>query len=142
MTASGLHRRLSERFFALPLLLVSLLLFPASLSAQSSNSNPQSCIATADTVSVKVYFRQGYSTLQPAFRENGIRLDEFKHRVSELQCDSTARLNTISIVAYAFPEGSCILNGQLARRRAENISAYLRGNMPFLSDSQVLSGGV
>lgn len=69
MTASGLHRRLSERFFALPLLLVSLLLFPASLSAQSSNSNPQSCIATAGTVSVKVYFRQGYSTLQPAFRK-------------------------------------------------------------------------
>lgn len=135
MAASGLHRRLSERFFALPLLLLSLLLLPASLSAQLSNSNPQSYITTADTVGVKVYFRQGYSRLQPAFRENGIRLDEFMRRVSEMYSDSTARLNSIDIVAYASPEGSFTLNRKLARKRAENISAYLRGNMPFLSGS-------
>lgn len=130
MTASGLRRRLSERFFALPLLLVSLLLLPVAASAQSDNT-----ITTADTVGVKVYFRQGYSTLQPAFRENGIRLDEFMRRVSEMHADSTARLNSIDIVAYASPEGPYTLNRKLARKRAENISAYLRGNMPFLSGS-------
>lgn len=130
MAASGLHRRLSERFFALPLLLLSLLLLPVAASAQADNT-----ITTADTVGVKVYFRQGYSTLQPAFRENGIRLDEFMRRVSEMHADSTARLNSIDIVAYASPEGSFTLNRKLARKRAENISAYLRGNMPFLSGS-------
>ena len=130
MAASGLHRRLSERIFALPLLLLSLLLLPVAASAQSDNT-----ITTADTVGVKVYFRQGYSRLQPTFRENGIRLDEFMRRVSEMHADSTARLNSIDIVAYASPEGSFTLNRKLARKRAENISAYLRGNMPFLSGS-------
>lgn len=129
-TASGLRRRLSERFFALPLLLVSLFLLPVAASAQADNT-----ITTADTVGVKVYFRQGYSTLQPAFRENGIRLDEFMRRVSDMHADSTARLNSIDIVAYASPEGSFTLNRKLARKRAENISAYLRDNMPFLSGS-------
>lgn len=130
MTASGLRLRLSERLFALPLLLVSLLLLPVAASAQADNT-----ITTADTVGVKVYFRQGYSRLQPAFRDNGIRLDEFMRRVSAMHRDSTARLNSIDIVAYASPEGPYILNRKLARKRAENISAYLRGNMPFLSGS-------
>ena len=130
MTASGPRRRLSERFFALPLLLLSLLLLPVAASAQADNT-----ITTADTVGVKVYFRQGYSRLQPAFRDNGIRLDEFMRRVSAMHDDSTARLNSIDIVAYASPEGPYTLNKKLARKRAENISAYLRGNMPFLSGS-------
>lgn len=130
MTASGLRRRLSERLFALPLLLVSLFLLPVAASAQADST-----ITTADTVGVKVYFRQGYSRLQPAFRGNGIRLDEFMRRVSEMHADSTARLNSIDIVAYASPEGPYTLNRKLARKRAENISAYLRGNMPFLSGS-------
>lgn len=130
MAASGLHRRLYERFFALPLLLLSLLLLPVAASAQADNT-----ITTADTVGVKVYFRQGYSRLQPAFRGNGIRLDEFMRRVSEMNADSTARLNSIDIVAYASPEDPYTLNKKLARKRAENISAYLRGNMPFLSGS-------
>lgn len=107
-----------------------MLLLPVAASAQADNT-----ITTADTVGVKVYFRQGYSRLQPAFRGNGIRLDEFMRRVSEMYSDSTARLNSIDIVAYASPEGPYTLNRKLARKRAENISAYLRGNMPFLSGS-------
>lgn len=130
LTAYGSRRSLSKARFALPLLLLSLLLLPVAASAQSDNT-----ITTADTVGVKVYFRQGYSSLQPAFRGNGIRLDEFMRRVSEMHADSTARLNSIDIVAYASPEGSFTLNRKLARKRAENISAYLRGNMPFLSGS-------
>lgn len=129
-TAYGSRRSLSKARFTLQLLLVAMLLLPVAASAQADNT-----ITTADTVGVKVYFRQGYSSLQPAFRENGIRLDDFMRRVSEMHADSTARLNSIDIVAYASPEGSFTLNRKLARKRAENISAYLRGNMPFLSGS-------
>lgn len=129
-TAYGSRRSLSKARFTQQLLLVALLLLPVAASAQSDNT-----ITTADTVGVKVYFRQGYSRLQPAFRDNGIRLDEFMRRVSEMHGDSTARLNSIDIVAYASPEGPYTLNKKLARKRAENISAYLRGNMPFLSGS-------
>lgn len=129
-TAYGSRRSLSKARFALQLLLVAMLLLPVAASAQANNT-----ITTADTVVVKIYFRQGYSSLQPAFRGNGIRLDEFMRRVSEMHADSTARLNSIDIVAYASPEGPYTLNKKLARKRAENISAYLRGNMPFLSGS-------
>lgn len=129
-TAYGSRRSLSKACFAMPLLLLSLLLLPVAASAQADNT-----ITTADTVGVKIYFRQGYSTLQPAFRGNGIRLNEFMRRVSEMHGDSTARLNSIDIVAYASPEGPYTLNRKLARKRAENISTYLRGNMPFLSGS-------
>lgn len=129
-TAYGSRRSLSKARFALQLLLVALLLLPAAASAQADNT-----ITAADTVGVKVYFRQGSSTLQPAFRDNSVRLDEFMRRVSEMHADSTARLNSIDIVAYASPEGPYALNRKLARKRAENISAYLRGNMPFLSGS-------
>lgn len=129
-TAYGSRRSLSKARFALQLLLVALLLLPVAASAQADTT-----ITTADPVGVKVYFRQGYSRLQPTFRENGIRLDEFMRRVSEMHSDSTARLNSIDIVAYASPEGPYTLNRKLARKRAENISAYLRGNMPFLSGS-------
>lgn len=129
-TAYGSRRSLSKARFALQLLLVALLLLPAAASAQADNT-----ITTADTVVVKIYFRQGYSLLQPALRQNSVRLDEFMRRVSEMHADSTARLNSIDIVAYASPEGSFTLNRKLARKRAENISAYLRGNMPFLSGS-------
>lgn len=129
-TAYGSRRSLSKARFALQLLLVAQLLLPAAASAQADNT-----ITAADTVGVKVYFRQGSSTLQPAFRENGIRLDEFMRHVSEMHTDSTARLNSIDIVAYASPEGPYALNRKLARKRAENISAYLRGNMPFLFGS-------
>lgn len=125
-TIFGNCRRLCERLFALPLLLVALLQFPIAASAQTADS---------DTVGVKVYFRQGYSTLQPSFRKNGIRLNEFMSRLSELHADSTARLNAIDIVAYASPEGSYTLNKKLARKRADNIAAYLRGNVAFLPDT-------
>ena len=129
-TAYGSRRSLSKACFALQLLLVALLLLPVAASAQADNT-----ITTADTVGVKVYFRQGYSSLQPAFRENGIRLDEFMRRVSEMHADSTARLNSIDIVAYASPEGSFTVNRKLARKRAENISTYLRDSLPFLPES-------
>lgn len=129
-TAYGSRRSLSKARFALQLLLVAMLLLPVAASAQANNT-----ITTADTVVVKIYFRQGYSSLQPAFRGNGIRLDEFMRRVSEMHADSTARLNSIDIVAYASPEGSFTLNRKLARKRAENISAYLRDSLPFLPES-------
>lgn len=129
-TAYGSRRSLSKARFALQLLLVALLLLPVAASAQADNT-----ITTADTVGVKVYFRQGSSTMQPAFRDNSVRLDEFMRRVSEMHADSTARLNSIDIVAYASPEGPYTLNRKLARKRAENISAYLRDSLPFLSGS-------
>lgn len=133
-TASG-YRRLSERLFAHPLLLFLAFVLPVAVAAQSSISSTPSYTTAADTIGVKVYFRQGYSTLQPTFRNNGSRLDEFVGRVGEMHRDSSIRLNAIDILSYVSPEGSYSINKRLVRRRAANLTTYLRNKMPFLSDT-------
>lgn len=105
------------------------------LICSAHSATAQSKEIPTDTISVKVYFRQGYSILQPSFRQNGVRLGEFVERLSELHGDSTVRLSSIDIVAYASPEGSYTLNKRLARKRADNIASYLKDNLPFLPAS-------
>lgn len=79
-----------------------------------------------DTIRVKVYFRQGYSTLEPSFRDNGVRLDAFTRRVAELQRDPMYRIGAFRIVTFASPEGSSIRNKRLSDTRAARIADYLR----------------
>lgn len=79
-----------------------------------------------DTIRVKVYFRQGYSTLEPSFRDNGVRLDAFTRRVAELQWDTMCRIGVLRIVTFASPEGSSIRNKRLSDTRAARIADYLR----------------
>ena len=79
-----------------------------------------------DTIRVKVYFRQGYSTLEPSFRDNGVRLDAFMRRVAELQRDTMCRIGVLRIVTFASPEGSSIRNKRLSDTRAARIADYLR----------------
>lgn len=111
------------------------LLFFAGFTPLCANAQDFQTVSASDTIGVKVYFRQGYSIPQPSFRQNGIRLGEFVDRIAALNGDTSVRLSSIDIVAYASPEGSYTLNKKLARKRAYNISAYLKGNMPFLSDT-------
>ena len=47
------------------LFLISVLFFGALLAQESPHT---------DTLGVKVYFRQGYSLLEPSYRDNGVRL--------------------------------------------------------------------
>ncbi len=92
-------------------------------------------VSESDSIGVQVFFRKGYSTLQPAFHQNGIRLDEFMRRVFEMQSDSAIRISAVDIVAFSSPDGSLKHNISLARKRADNIAAYLRDGMPYLSAS-------
>lgn len=78
-----------------------------------------------DTVCVRLYFRQGYSTLDAAFRGNGQRLEAFVERVEGLRKDSTLHLRRIRIEAGASPEGNTTANRQLAAHRAERIRVCL-----------------
>lgn len=83
-----------------------------------------------DTVCVRFYFRQGYSTLDTAFRGNGGRLEAFVRRVERLWEDSTRHLRRIRIEAGASPEGNTAANRQLAAHRAERIRACLAARLP------------
>ena len=107
-------------------------LFALSCSFASAQNRHDS---ESDSIGVQIFFRKGYSTLQPDFRQNGMRVDEFIRRVSEMQNDSAMRISAIDIVAFSSPDGSLKHNIRLARKRADNIAAYLRERMHYLSDS-------
>ena len=79
-----------------------------------------------DTLRLDVYFRQGYSTLEPSFRDNGLRLAAFTQQVADLCRDTMCRVQSIRIVGFSSPEGSSVRNKQLAEKRAGQIAGFLR----------------
>ena len=87
-----------------------------------------------DTVGVRIYYRQGHTAVDPAFRDNGAQLDAFVSRVQGLQRDSSAHITGVDIVAYASPEGSHRTNERLAHKRAARIVEYLDGRLPSMTD--------
>lgn len=97
------------------LLLILPVLFGGTLSAQ----NP-----STDTVGVTVYFRQGLSTLEPSFRDNGRRLDTFFQQVAELRRDTMRRVHSVRIMAFSSPEGSSDCNSRLSERRAFRLADF------------------
>lgn len=104
------------------LFLISVLFFGA-LYAQES---PQ-----ADTLGVKVYFRKGYSILEPAYRDNGARLDAFAAQLEALQRDTLIRVKRIRVAGTASPEGTAQLNVRLSENRAKNIIAWFGERFSF-----------
>ena len=79
-----------------------------------------------DTISVKIYFRQGYSTLNPSFQDNGPRLDMLIRKITDFNQDPMCRIQSIRIVASSSPEGNSVLNKRLSEKRAIRISDFLR----------------
>lgn len=96
-----------------------------------------------DSIGVKVYFRQGYSALDAAYRDNGLRLGAFAERVRAMQHDTTCRMQSIRIVSGSSPEGSSTVNNRLSENRAAQIRLFLQqrlrlDNTPY----EVVSQGV
>ena len=82
------------------------------------------------TDSVRVYFRQGDSRLDPYFRENGARIRAFTERFRGLLQDPSRRIRGLRVTAGASPEGSTALNQRLSERRAEAIRQTVSGYFP------------
>lgn len=98
---------------------------------------------TADTLSVQVFFRQGYSILEPDYRDNGARLEAFAEQVRILRQDTLCRVKGIRIVGAASPEGITRLNERLSENRAKSIIAWFKDRLPFPEASfEVRSLGV
>ena len=97
----------------------------------------------ADTIGLRVYFRQGYATPEYNYRENGVRMQAFVSALKTILEDPTRNLKTIHVVAGCSPEGSAAANRRLSAKRASNVAAYLRSSLT-LPDSllQVESLGV
>lgn len=86
-------------------------------------------VVSADTITVEVYYRQGSSRLDPAYRDNGSRLDILVEALRKLSSDSTLCLDRFDIISGASPEGSALLNRRLSESRTRNIRAYLDGRV-------------
>ena len=80
---------------------IILTLFSVSASAQQM----------AD--SLRVYFRQGYSTFDPKYRDNQSQVDAFISRVKTFQSESDAFvILNVTYKAGASPEGTLEIKGQ------------------------------
>ena len=105
------------------------LLIWLAVAAFATGAGAQSLVRT-DTLSVRLYFRQGYSQLEPDFRDNRRNLDRFVRQVKQAQADTLCRIGDIRIVASASPEGTSALNERLAARRGKSIGTLLLQLLP------------
>lgn len=84
----------------------------------------------ADTVSIKVYFRQGYSVFEPAFQRNGERMKAFVEEMRRtVEQDALQQMPPVRIIGAASPEGKMNLNKKLAEKRAANLEAWMKANL-------------
>lgn len=104
------------------LFLISVLFFGALLAQESPHT---------DTLGVKVYFRQGYSLLEPSYRDNGVRLAAFAAHVESLQRDTLVRVKSIRVTGTASPDGTSRSNERLSENRAKNIIAWFEERFSF-----------
>lgn len=77
--------------------------------------------------SVKIYFRQDYSTLDMSIRDNKAVLDGVTERLRSDYLDSVYRLQKVLVVGGASPEGTVRHNRALSANRAKRIFNYLEG---------------
>lgn len=84
-----------------------------------------------DTVSVRVLFSQGSANLNTGFKDNNSRIDSIVSIYNKLMSDPNVELNEVIVISSssASPEGSSILNHNLAMDRARNTSRYLTSRL-------------
>ena len=82
--------------------------------------------------SVKIYFRQAYSTLDLSIRNNREALDRIADSLEGSYADSIYQLKKIHVIGGASPEGSIPLNIRLSEKRAARLFDYLSkyGSLP------------
>lgn len=92
--------------------------------------------------SVKIYFRQGYSVLEPSHRNNREALDRIADSLRTSYADSVYQLKRIQVVGGASPEGSILLNRRLSVKRANVLFDYLSryGELPDSLKTNVFLG--
>lgn len=83
------------------------------------------------TDSVAVFFRQGKSDFDPAFRENGDRVHEFADRINKVLEDTTFVVREVRYVVGSSPEGSIAINACLTKARTESVTSWLKNHIPF-----------
>lgn len=101
-------------------------LLPLFFGTVAANAQPRQC----DTLEMIIYFRQGETQVDTAFRGNAARLAGFRAGLQALLADSSAVVRCVNVRASASPEGDTALNGRLAEARARSLEHFLRASLP------------
>lgn len=83
------------------------------------------CGQTVVKDSVKIYFRQDYSTLDLSLRHNRAVLDSIAARLRRGSADSVLVLRRVLVEGAASPEGTIARNRRLSEKRAGRLFAHL-----------------
>ena len=83
------------------------------------------CGQTVVKDSVKIYFRQDYSTLDLSLRHNRAVLDSIAARLRRGSADSVLVLRRVLVEGAASPEGTIARNRRLSERRAGRLFNHL-----------------
>ena len=75
------------------------------------------------TDTVEIFFRQNYSKLEPAFRDNALRLDTLKFLLENRD------VRSLTVRGSASPEGRYKNNINLSRNRALHILDWIKANV-------------
>ena len=81
-----------------------------------------------DSMSVKVFFRQGSQTIDRSYGGNVDNLWAFARKVNLFLNDSSYRVVSVKLVSGASPEGSSTANAALAKERFKTLRKYLLSN--------------
>lgn len=96
---------------------------------------------TSDTL--QVYFRQDKILLEPQFRDNAKRLEEFTLRFNKLLNDPENKVRSILVVSGASPEGRSDRNRFLSDNRAKVVYDYLiKKNLADSAHIEIESRGI
>lgn len=100
---------------------LSLSLGPVASFAQSAEPVQRDTIRGA----ARVAYAINDAKISPSFSENKLELEKITGILDQLLADSTATLQRVVIRGYGSPDGRFAFNKQLARRRTENLKAYV-----------------
>ena len=78
------------------------------------------------TYGIRVYFRQGSSSLEPSFSGNGDRLSALLDTLRMLRSDTLFTLGSVRVGAGTSPDGRSDYNKRLSQARVSSVAAWLR----------------
>ena len=81
-----------------------------------------------ETGEAQIVYRVGNAEINPALGNNQYELDKIRSNIEDINNGQGVRINTITISAYASPEGTWQSNLSLSERRAASLTGWLRRN--------------
>lgn len=124
----------------MPYILIFFLLLPLFATARTSLYHPGTEPVAEDSIlcsPLSLHFRLGLSLLERDYMENSGTLSLLHSLLGDSL--SASRIDTVTVFAYASPEGDEEYNRGLAVRRAAVVKSYLVGRYSHLDRNRILT---